>query len=43
VGKLADVIVVDRNVLTIPTSQISNAKVLLTLLGGDEVYRAPGF
>ncbi len=43
VGKLADLIVIDRNLFEIPPSQIHDAKVLLTLLDGREVFRAPGF
>ena len=43
VGKAADLIVLDRNLFEIPPSQIHEAKVLLTLLEGKEVYRAPGF
>jgi predicted amidohydrolase YtcJ len=43
VGKVADLIVVDKNLFEIPASQIHEAKVLLTLLDGKEVYRAPGF
>jgi len=40
-GKLADLVVIDRNIFEIQTNQISQAKVLLTLLGGEEVYRDP--
>ena len=43
VGKAADLIVLDRNLFEIPPSQIHEAKVLLTLLEGNEVYRASGF
>ena len=43
VGKAADLIVVDKNLFEIPASQIHEAKVLLTLLDGREVYRASGF
>lgn len=42
IGKLADLIIVDRDILTVPVHQISEAKVLLTLLGGQEVYRDHG-
>jgi predicted amidohydrolase YtcJ len=38
VGKLADLIVVDRNVATIPPEQISGTKVLRTIVGGRVVY-----
>ena len=42
-GKAADLVVLDRNLFEIPSSQIHQAKVLWTLLEGKEVYRAPGF
>lgn len=38
-GKLADLIVVDQDIFTLPSNQISNANVCLTLLGGEEVFR----
>ena len=38
VGKLADLIVLDRNLFEIPRHEIHEAKVLLTLLEGDQVY-----
>ena len=37
-GMLADVIVLDRNLLAIPSSQIQDTKVLLTVLDGAIVY-----
>jgi predicted amidohydrolase YtcJ len=37
-GKLADLVVLDRNLFAIEASEISEAKVLLTLLGGERVY-----
>ncbi len=37
-GKLADLVVLDRNLFAIDVNQISEAKVLLTLLGGKPVY-----
>ena len=42
-GKLADLIVLDRNVLTVPAEQIAQTTVLLTMVGGRQVYRAGGF
>ncbi|HEV7704621.1 MAG TPA: amidohydrolase [Gemmatimonadaceae bacterium] len=39
VGKAADLIVVDRDLFAIPPEQISQARVLLTLLDGHDVYR----
>jgi hypothetical protein len=38
VGKFADLVVVDRDIFTIPQSQISQANILLTWLAGNEVY-----
>jgi predicted amidohydrolase YtcJ len=43
IGKLADLIVLDQNLLEIPPEQIHTAKVLWTLWEGREVYRAPEF
>jgi predicted amidohydrolase YtcJ len=42
VGKLADMIVLDRNFFTIPEEDIANIKVLQTIVGGKIVYRAKG-
>jgi predicted amidohydrolase YtcJ len=41
VGKLADFIVLDRNVMRIPAEDIANVRVLETVVGGRLVYRAP--
>lgn len=40
-GKLADLIVLDRNFFTIPDEDIANIKVLQTVVGGKIVYQAP--
>jgi predicted amidohydrolase YtcJ len=37
-GKLADLVVLDRNLFAIDPNEISDAKVLLTLLGGEPVH-----
>lgn len=42
-GKLADLIVLDQNLLAIPVSRISDTKVLLTMVGGKVVYEDPSF
>jgi hypothetical protein len=39
-GKLADLIVVDRDILTCPVDEIKEARVLRTILGGRMVYEA---
>jgi predicted amidohydrolase YtcJ len=38
VGKFADLIVIDRNPLTVPAEQIESTRVLLTVVGGRTVY-----
>jgi predicted amidohydrolase YtcJ len=43
VGKAADLIVLDRNLYRIPTTEIHSARVLLTLLDGREVFRDQTF
>jgi len=43
VGKLADLIVLDRNVLTVPVEDIANVHVLQTVVGGTVVYQADNF
>ncbi|MCZ2344132.1 MAG: amidohydrolase [Bacteroidales bacterium] len=40
VGKLADLILIDRDLLTCPEAAIQNTKVLLTLVGGKIVHDA---
>lgn len=40
-GKWADLIVLDRNLLKIPATDIQQVKVLSTVLAGKEVYRQP--
>jgi predicted amidohydrolase YtcJ len=42
VGKLADLIVLDRNVLHIPEEEIARVKVVQTVVGGRIVYQARG-
>jgi predicted amidohydrolase YtcJ len=39
VGKLADFIVLDRNLLEVPIQQVHQTKVLKTVLGGDVIFK----
>ena len=39
-GKLADIVVVDRNLFDIPPFELNACKVFLTIFDGEEVYRA---
>jgi Predicted metal-dependent hydrolase with the TIM-barrel fold len=43
VGKSADMIVLDKNIFDIQETEISGAKVLLTLFKGEEVYKDDAF
>jgi hypothetical protein len=43
VGKAADLIVISRNIFDVPKHTIHRAKVLLTLLEGEVVYREATF
>jgi predicted amidohydrolase YtcJ len=43
VGKQADLVVLDQNLFEIPTTEIADTKVLLTLVDGEAVYRDPVF
>jgi len=40
-GKLADLVVLDRDLLTCPVDDIKDAKVVTTLVGGKQVYPVP--
>jgi predicted amidohydrolase YtcJ len=42
-GKLADFVIIDRDLFAIPPAQIKDAKVLLTVVGGRVVYAAAPF
>ena len=39
VGKLADLVIIDRDLFTIPASQIKDARVLTTIVGGKIVFQ----
>lgn len=43
VGKAADLVVLDRDPHDLPARELGSIEVLLTLLEGEVVYRAPGF
>jgi len=40
-GKYADLIMLSDNLFSIPPEKIRDAHVLLTLVGGREIYRSP--
>jgi hypothetical protein len=42
-GKLADLVVLSRDILEVPPSEIPKTKVLLTVMGGRDTYRDPDF
>jgi predicted amidohydrolase YtcJ len=42
-GKVADLVVLSDDILTVPPERILTAKVLLTVLGGQDTYRAKEF
>jgi hypothetical protein len=42
-GKHADFVVLSEDLLALPPARLLEAKVLLTVMGGRETYRAPGF
>ena len=39
VGKLADITVLDRDIMTIPDAEIPDTKVVMTIIGGEVLYR----
>jgi predicted amidohydrolase YtcJ len=41
-GKLADLVVLSKDILSVPPEELLSTHVLLTLLGGKVVYNAPG-
>jgi predicted amidohydrolase YtcJ len=43
VGKYADFVVLSEDILALPPERLLDAKVLLTVMGGRETYRAAGF
>jgi predicted amidohydrolase YtcJ len=41
-GKLADIVVLDRDIYKVPAAEIDQARVLVTVLGGRIVYNTSG-
>ena len=41
-GKLADVTVLSKDILTVPEDEIRSAEVVYTIVGGRIAYRADG-
>jgi len=39
-GKLADLVILDRDILAVPPEEIREIKVLMTIVGGEIVYRS---
>ncbi len=39
-GKLADIVVLSEDIMTVPEEEITNAKVLYTMVGGKVLYKA---
>jgi hypothetical protein len=42
VGKLADLVVIDRDLFAIPAPELKEARVMLTIVGGKVVYDRDG-
>ena len=42
-GKVADLIVLDQDLFHVPANQTNKTQVLMTMVGGKVVYRAPAF
>jgi predicted amidohydrolase YtcJ len=41
-GKLADIVVLSRDIMTVPVPEITQARVLYTIIGGKVAYQAGG-
>jgi predicted amidohydrolase YtcJ len=42
VGKLADIVVLDRDIMSVPEEEIPTTRVLYTIVGGEIAYQADG-
>ena len=38
IGKVADFIILDRDIITVPTNRILNTRIVATVLNGNVVY-----
>ena len=43
VGKLADITVLSKDILSVPASEILETEALMTIVGGEIVFQQPGF
>jgi predicted amidohydrolase YtcJ len=41
IGKLADLVVLDQNILEVPEDEIPRTRVVMTIVGGEVLYRRP--
>jgi predicted amidohydrolase YtcJ len=41
-GKLADIVVFDRDLMEVPAEEIPHAEVVMTIVGGEVVFEGPG-
>ena len=42
-GRFADMVVLPEDIMTVPPKRIEQMHVMMTMVGGREVYRDPGF
>jgi len=42
-GRYADMVVIDRDIMTVPAQEIEDMEVLLTVVGGQVVYENDAF
>jgi len=40
-GKLADIVILEKDIMTIPEEEIADTKVIYTIVGGEVVYKFP--
>ena len=39
IGKLADLVVIDRDILNVPNKEIMDIQVMMTIVGGEIIYQ----